>query len=103
MASSTAPTTLPTRGPVSARFAELVDELIGMAADRGIEHLQAVIVSRVAQRLALADELESGGNHLCLDRCRLDPVERVGGGDPGAGGAGMIDHDIGPAGLQQIE
>ncbi len=62
-----------------------------------------MVVGGVTQRLALADELEPGGDHLCLDRGRLDAVQRVGGGDSGARGAGVIDHDISATGPQQVE
>src|SRR5690606_38673434 len=45
----------------SVGLAELVDELVGVAAHRGVEYLQRAVVVRVAQHLAGADELEAGG------------------------------------------
>ena len=56
--------------PRSNRLAELQHELVGAAADGGIEHRLGVIVREVAQHRAGADVGEPGA-----DRCRLTSAE----------------------------
>src|SRR5690348_5371643 len=60
------------------RLAEPVDELVGMPADGFVEHLVGVRVPGVAQRVALAVELEAGSLHFLLHQHRIDAMQRVG-------------------------
>src|SRR5438309_11908093 len=85
------------------RLAEAVDELIGLAADAGLDDALAVIVRGMAQQGALGLETEARAFDLLLHRRAFDAVE--GGGDGGADAlAGfMVDDEIGAAGLQRLE
>src|SRR5487761_1022402 len=81
-------------------LAELIDELIRMAADRGIEHELGVRVVVVAQDVALAHELEPGGHDLLLRRFGIDTVQGRSVAEPRAGGRHMIQYHEGAARLQ---
>src|SRR4051794_27697862 len=72
----------PSAEPSLARLFELVDELVGLAADRLVEHDDGVIVRRVGEQLALADKGEARGRHLLFHDRRIDAVERVGIAQP---------------------
>src|SRR5665213_2698532 len=62
------------------RLTELVDELVGVAADGFIEHQSGARVGRVAQKIALAREHKAGGGHFLLHLRRVDAVSGVGVG-----------------------
>src|SRR5690606_8305969 len=87
----------------SVGFAELVDELVGVPAHRRIEHLQRAVVVRVAQHLAGADELETGGLDLLAHQQRIDAVQGIGVAQPGTVLGAVVDDDVDTARLQRLE
>ena len=58
-----------------------MDELIGMAADRRIEHLLRERVRRVVQRVGRIVEHETGRRHFLLHDFRIEVVQGAGGVD----------------------
>uniref|UniRef100_A0A0N5A4J2 LigA n=1 Tax=Parastrongyloides trichosuri TaxID=131310 RepID=A0A0N5A4J2_PARTI len=79
------------------------DELVGLAPDRLVEDVQAVVVGRVGDGRALAVEDEAGGLDLLAKLGALDAVQGL---DHGVGGAGrglVVDDDIEAAGLQRLK
>src|SRR6185312_14362804 len=82
------------------RFPELQKELVGVPADRRVEHGQGVVVGRVAQDVAFARQLEAGALHLPLDHRLVDPVQLVGRLQAAAGLGGMVLDEEGPARLE---
>src|SRR5690606_3037504 len=56
----------------SARLAEAVDELVGLAPDRLVEDVQAVVVGRVGDGGAFVLEDEAGGLDLATQLGALD-------------------------------
>src|SRR3954471_2500694 len=54
------------------RLSVFQDELVGLAADRGVEHQLVVRVGWVGQHLVLGDQLEAGGLDLLLDDGLVD-------------------------------
>src|SRR5271170_3949439 len=60
------------------RLLKAKQKLVGVTADRRIEHILGVIVVLVRQNGALAIQLEAGCQHIRLDPCRIDTVQRLG-------------------------
>src|SRR6478736_1396254 len=67
-----------THSALPRRLAELVDELVGLAADRRVKDAQLAGVGRVPQHAAFAFEDEAGGGDLALDRLGVDAVQGLG-------------------------
>src|SRR5690606_30587335 len=91
------------RRDASVRLAEAIDELVGLAPDRLVEDVQAVVVGGVGDGRALAVKDEAGGLDLLAKLGALDAVQGL---DHGVGGAGrglVVDDDIEAAGLQRLE
>lgn len=65
------------------RLFEAAHELIGVAADRGVEHILAVIVGGIAQHHVFGAEHKARFENLRLHRRRIDAL--------GGGGARRID------------
>src|SRR6185312_14070733 len=59
-------------------FAEAVDELVGMAADRRIEDLELVCILWIAKHVAFAVKHEAGRLDLLAHDCGIDAVQRGG-------------------------
>src|SRR5262249_14429159 len=83
------------------RLSEAIDDLVGVAADRLVEHHLLVVVGRIAQHLALALEDEAGVGHLLLDDGRVDPVQGVGVAHARAGLGDVVDDQEHAARLQR--
>lgn len=82
------------------RFLETEGEAIGLALDRGIEHLDRVRIVLVRKHAALRLQHEAGRLHLLADECRVDPMQRLGIASARPGGGGVVDDDVGPTGLR---
>src|SRR4051812_10881665 len=83
-------------------LAELVDELVGVAADRLVEHHLLVVVGRIAQHIALALVDEARRSHLLADDRRVDAVQGVGVAHARARVGHMVDDQEHAAGLQRL-
>src|ERR1700691_4580182 len=84
------------------RFAELQDELVGVSANRLVEHLGRAGVRRIGENRALGVELETRGFDLSAHGRGLDAMQGLGyiGGSTPSGG--MIENCIYATGLQRI-
>src|SRR5437660_300520 len=96
-----------TAGPAAVLLlglAGLVDELVGVAADRLVEDDLLVVVGGVAQHVALAFEDKARIGHLLLDDRRVDAVQgvavaRARNGDDFAGVAARVGVTVGAPAL----
>jgi len=79
---------------------EPIGEAIGLALDRGIEHLDRVRISLVREQGALRVQREAGRFHLFAHGCWLDPMQRLGGARARPGRGGVVHDDVDPTGLQ---
>src|SRR5437899_8556120 len=94
-----------TAGPAAVLLlglAELVDELVGVAADRLVEDDLLVVVGGVAQHVALAFEDKARIGHLLLDDRRVDAVQGVGVAQARSGLGHVVDDQEDAAGLQRL-
>jgi hypothetical protein len=55
-----------------------IGEAIGLALDRGIEHLDRVRIVLVREHGAFRVQDEAGCLHLLAKECRLNPMQRLG-------------------------
>src|SRR5690349_3699989 len=85
------------------RLPELEDELIRLAAHRGVPHACSVWVVRIMERVALALELEAGRGDFALHRFRIDAMECRRIAHARARLCGVIDHDVRAARLEGVE
>ena len=81
---------------------EPIGEAIGLALDRGIEHLDRVRIVLVREQGAFRVQHKAGRLHLLANRCRVDPMQRLGVARARPNGGGVINYDIGPARLQPL-
>src|SRR5664279_2666307 len=81
---------------------EPIGEAIGLALDRGIEHLDRVLIVLVREYAAFRVQYEAGRLHLLTNGCRLNPMERLGVARARADGGGVVYDDVGPTGLQPL-
>src|SRR5579859_6541732 len=65
----------PTRRDLSGLH-EPIGEAIGLALDRGIEHLDRMRIALVREHRALRVQHEAGRLHFLADGCRVDPMQR---------------------------
>src|SRR5205823_2586247 len=79
---------------------EPIGEAIGLALDRGIEHLDRVRIVLVREQGAFRVQYEAGGLHLLANGCRLNPMQRLGVAHARPDGGGVVYDDVGPTGLQ---
>ena len=81
---------------------EPIGEAIGLALDRGIEHLDGMRIVLVREHGAFRVQDEAGRLHLRADGCRLDPMQRLGVARARPDGGGVVYDDVGPTGLQPL-
>src|ERR1700722_14356146 len=81
---------------------EPIGEAIGLALDRGIEHLDRVRIVLVCEYGAFRVQYEAGRLHLLANGCRLNPMQRLGVARACPGGGGVVYDDVGPTGLQPL-
>src|SRR5580765_8074221 len=81
---------------------EAIGEAIGLALDRGIEHLDRVRIVLVREDGAFRLQYEACRLHLLANRCRLNPRQRLGVARARPDGGGVVHDDVGPAGLQPL-
>src|SRR5438552_14921811 len=79
---------------------EPIGEAIGLALDRGIEHLDRVRIVLVREHGAFLGQYEAGRLHLLASECRLNPMQRLGVARARPDGGGVVYDDVGPTGLQ---
>src|SRR3546814_18691395 len=70
----------------SSGLHEPVGETIGLALDRGVEHLDRVRIVLVREHGALRVQYEARRLHLLADGSRVDPVQRLGRSEERLGG-----------------
>ena len=58
-----------------------IDEAIGLALNRGIEHLDRVRIVLVREHGAFRVQYEASRLHLLPNGCRLNPMQRLGGSE----------------------
>jgi energy-coupling factor transporter ATP-binding protein EcfA2 len=86
----------------SPRFAEPVDDLVGLAPDFWAHHHDRVIVGGLAQRIMFAVKSESRRLDLATEHRRVDAMDDV--GRVGCVGVrDMVDDDVDTPGLQRVE
>src|SRR5438874_7898985 len=97
-----APERVPGRQPSSLlRFAELQDELVGVSANRLVEHFGRAGVRRIGENRTLGVELEARGFGLSAHGRGLDAMQGLGYICGRAESGGMIENYIYAAGLQR--
>src|SRR2546421_12325457 len=72
-------------------------------SDRGLEHRDGVGIVGIAQNVALAFELEAGGNDLLLHSFRIYAMQRRGVAEPRIRLRCVIEDDEQAAWLERIE
>src|ERR1700722_10331331 len=84
------------------RFLEDQQELVGVAADRRVEHLHGAVVGWIAQNVALARQHEADAFHFLLHRVLVDAMQGVSRGRHVRAGFGgvILDEEL-AAGLQR--
>src|ERR1700733_11280804 len=85
-----------------SRFAELQDELVGVSANRLVEHLGRAGVRRIGENRTLGVELEPRGFDLSAHGRGLDAMQSLGYIGGGAGSRGMIENYVKATGLQRF-
>src|ERR1700733_3413546 len=85
-----------------SRFAELQDELVGVSANRLVEHLGRAGVRRIGENRALGVELEARGFDLSAHGRRLDAMQGLGYIGGSARSGGMIENYVKATGLQGV-
>ncbi len=83
-------------------FHEPIGEAIGLALDRGIEHLDRVRIVLVREHGAFRVQYEAGRLHFLANGCRLNPMQRLGVARARPDGGGVVYDDVGPTGLQLL-
>src|ERR1700722_11996648 len=83
-----------------SRFAKLQDELVGVSANRLVEHFCRAGVCRIGENRTLRVELEPGRFNLPAHRGGLDAMQSLGYFDGRAGCGGMIENYIYATGFQ---
>src|SRR6204780_5314517 len=81
---------------------EPTGEAIGLALDRGIEHLDRVRIVLSREDGAFRLQYEAGRLHLLANGCRLNPMQRLGVARARPDGGGVVYDDVGPTGLQPL-
>src|SRR5579862_8631183 len=84
------------------RFAELQDELVGVSANRRVEHFGRARVCRISENRTLGIELESRGFDLSAHGRGLDAMQGLGYICGSTRSGGMIENDIHATGLERI-
>src|ERR1700733_8985605 len=84
-----------------SRFAELQDELIGVSANRLVEHFGRAGVRRIGENRTLGVELESRGFDLSAHGRGLDAMQGLGYIRGSTQSGGMIENYIYATGLQR--
>jgi hypothetical protein len=67
-----------------------IGEAICPALDRGIEHLDRVLIVPVCEHGAFRVQYEAGSLHLRANGCRLNPMQRLGITRAPAVGGGVV-------------
>src|SRR5271165_1588944 len=86
----------------SHRLAELQDELVGVSANRLVEHLGRAWVRRIGENRTLGVELEPRGFDLAAHGRGLDTMQGLGYVGRSAWSGGMIENYVRAAGLQRF-
>jgi hypothetical protein len=81
---------------------EPIGEAIGLALDRGIEHLDRVRIILVREHGAFRVQYEAGRLHLLANGCRLNPMQRLGVARALPDRGGVVYDDVAPTGLQPL-
>src|ERR1700730_17303462 len=89
-------------GNVLSGLHEPIGEAIGLALDRGIEHLDRVRIVPVREHGAFRVQYEAGRLYLLANGCRLNPMQRLGVARARPDGGGVVYDDVGPTGLQSL-
>src|SRR5277367_3420788 len=79
-----------------------IGEAVGLALDRGIEHLDRVWIVLVREHGAFRVQNEAGRLHLLANGYRLNPMQRLGVARARPDGGGVVYDDVGPTGLQPL-
>ena len=80
---------------------EPIREAIGLALDRGIEHLDRVRIVIVREDGAFRVQYKAGRLHLLADGGRVDPMQRLGVVRARARSGRVVDDDVVPTGLSR--
>jgi len=98
-----APAESPGRQPSSLlRFAELQDELVGVSANRLVEHFGRAGVRRIGENRTLGVELEPNRFDLSAHRRGLDTMQSLGDIGGSARSGGVIENYVKATGLQRF-
>src|SRR4029077_6401014 len=81
---------------------EPIGEAIGLALDRGIEHLDRVLIVLVREHWAFGVQYEAGRLHFLTHGCSLNPMQRLSFPRARPDGGCVIYDDIRPTWLQPL-
>src|SRR4249919_223514 len=81
---------------------EPIGEAIGLALDRGIEHLDRVRVVLVREQGVFRVQYEAGRLYLLANGCGLNPMQRLGVARARPDGRGVVYDDVEPTGFQPL-
>ena len=84
------------------RFAEFQDELVGVSANRRVEHSGRAGVRRIGENRALGVEFESRSFNLPAHGGRLDAMQGLGYIRGSTWSSGMIKNHVKATGLERI-
>src|SRR3984957_12152818 len=90
------------KGDLLSALYEPISEAIGLALDRGIEHLNGVRIILVREHGAFRVQYEAGRLHLLANIRRLDPMQRLGVARARSDGGGVVHDDVESTGLQPL-
>src|SRR3984957_17549852 len=82
------------KGDLLSALYEPISEAIGLALDRGIEHLDGVRIILVREHGAFRIQYEAGRLHLLANIRRLDPMQRLGVARARSDGGGVVHDDV---------
>src|SRR5437868_7842303 len=91
------------RGRDLSGFHEPIGEAIGLALDRGIEHLDRVLIVLVREQGAFRVQYEACRLDLLANGGRLNPMQRLDVARACPSGGGVVYDDVGPTRLQPFE
>src|SRR5664279_3675668 len=80
-----------------------IGEAIGLALDRGIEHLDRVRIVLVREQGAFRVQYEAGRLHLLANGYRLNPMQRLSVVRANADGGGVVYDDVEPTRFQPLK
>src|ERR1700722_15227819 len=89
-------------GSARHRLREPIGEAVGLALDRGIEHLDRVRIVLVREHGTFRVQYEACRLHLLANGCGLNPMQRLGVARTRPEGGGVVNDDVGPTGLQPL-